>query len=56
MKYQEVAASYIFSYAGDTTAAKGITTVEDVEALQTDLQAIFKWSQENNTELNYPKF
>ena len=53
---QEVAASYISSFADDTRAAKGITTVEDVDALQTDLQAIFKWSQDNNMEFNYPKF
>ena len=53
---QGIVSAFISSFADDTRAAKGITTLEDVEALQTDLQAIFKWSQDNNMELNYPKF
>ena len=53
---QGVASAFISSFADDTRAAKGITNMVDVEALQTDLQAIFKWSQENNMEFNYPKF
>ena len=50
------ASTFISSFADDTRAAKGISAVEDVEALQTDLQAIYKWSQENNMEFNSPKF
>ena len=30
--------------------------MEDIEALQTDLQAIFKWSEDNNMKFNYTKF
>ena len=53
---QGVASAFISSFTDDTRAAKSIPTVEDAEALQTDLQAIFNWSQENNLEFNYPKF
>ena len=53
---QGTASAFISSFADDTRAAKAITTVEDVDALQTDLQAIYNWSQENNMEFNSPKF
>jgi hypothetical protein len=41
---QGIVSAFISSFADDTRAAKGITTLEDVKALQTDLQAIFKCS------------
>ena len=53
---EEIAPSFLSSFADDTRVAKGITNEEDVEALQTDLQAIFKWSDENNMKFNYTKF
>ena len=53
---QGSASAFISSFADDTRAAKGISTEDDVEALQDDLQAIYKWSQENNMEFNSPKF
>ena len=53
---QGTASTFISSFADDTRAAKGISTVEDVEALQTDLQAIYRWAQDNNMEFNSPKF
>ena len=51
-----VLTAFLSSFADDTRVAKGITNEEDVEALQTDLQAIFKWSDENNMKFNYTKF
>ena len=51
-----ISSAFLSSFADDTRVAKGITTVEDVEALQTDLQAIFNWSEENNMKFNYSKF
>ena len=48
-----ILSAFLSSFADDTRVAKGIKTVEDVEALQTDLQAIFKWSEENNMKFNY---
>ena len=53
---QETVSAFISSFADDTRAAKGITTEDDVKSLQTDLQAIYKWSQDNNMEFNSPKF
>ena len=52
----ETTSSFISSFADDTRAVKGITTEDDIKALQTDLQAIYKWSQDNNMEFNSPKF
>ena len=40
----------------DTRVAKGISSVEDVETLQLDLQSIYEWDEENNMEFNFTKF
>ena len=53
---QEITSTFLSSFADDTGVAKGITMTEDVEALQSDLQAIYKWSEENNMEFNFQKF
>ena len=43
------------SFADDTRVAKGISSVEDVETLQLDLQSIYEWAEENRL-FNFPKF
>ena len=53
---QEVVSAFVFSFADDTRAAKAISTEEDVKALQDDLQAIYRWSDDNNMDFNFPKF
>ena len=52
----ETVSAFISSFADDTRAVKGISNEDDVKSLQTDLQAIYKWSQDNNMEFNSPKF
>ena len=53
---QEIVSAFLSSFADDTRIAKGITSEDDVKALQSDLQSIYKWAQENNMEFNSPKF
>ena len=53
---KDIVSAFLSSFADDTRVAKGITSEDDVEALQSDLQSIYKWAQENNMEFNSPKF
>ena len=53
---QGVTSSFVSSFADDTRVVKDVTTVDDVEALQADLQAIYNWADENNMDFNNPKF
>ena len=52
----ETVSAFISSFADDTRAVKGVSNEDDVKSLQTDLQAIYRWSQNNNMEFNSPKF
>ena len=51
-----IRSSFVSSFADDTRVSKGIRSVGDVEALQSDLQSIYKWADENNMEFNFHKF
>ena len=53
---QEVAQAYVSSFADDTRVANGITSKDDIQALQMDLDSIYKWSKENNMMFNSKKF
>ena len=53
---KETLSTFLSSFADDTRVAKGITSDDDVEALQSDRKTIYKWAQENNMEFNSPKF
>ena len=53
---KNVAFSFISSFADDTRVGKGIASEENVQQLQTDLEAIYGWSVENNMTFNSDKF
>ena len=53
---KDITSTFVSSFADDTRMAKGISSVEDVETLQLDLQSIYEWAEENNIEFNFPKF
>ena len=52
---KDITSTFVSSFADDTRVAKGISSVEDVETLQLDLQSIYEWAEEN-MEFNFPKF
>ena len=53
---KDITSTFVSSFADDIRVAKGISSVEDVETLQLDLQSIYEWAEENNMEFNFPKF
>ena len=53
---QDVSQAFVSSFADDTRVAKGIATKEDIQALQSDLNVIYRWSKENNMMFNSKKF
>lgn len=53
---RDVAQAYVSSFADDTRVAKGISSEEDTQALQNDLDSIYKWSDDNNMKFNSKKF
>ena len=52
---KDITSTFVSSFADDTRVVKGISSVEDVETLQLDLQSIYEWAEEN-IEFNFPKF
>ena len=48
--------SHIKIFADDSKLQHNISTPEDRERLQDDLEAVIKWSKDNNMELNEDKF
>lgn len=53
---QEVASSFLSSFADDTRIGRQIHTAEDASSLQTDLNSVYRWTDLNNMELNADKF
>ena len=53
---QDVLYSIVMSFADDTRATKSVKSINDIEKLQSDLQRIYKWTDDNNMELNDIKF
>ena len=53
---KDITSTFVSSFADDTRVAKGISSVEDVETLQLDLQSIYEWAEENNMEFNFQIF
>ena len=53
---EDVIESIVKSFADDTRTTKSVNSVEDVNALQKDLQSIYEWTIRNNMELNDVKF
>ena len=48
--------SVVTSFADDTKISTKISTVEDTENLQSDLNEIFRWAKDNNMQFNEEKF
>ena len=53
---QDIATSFLSSFADDTRLGHGISNEEDVHALQHDLQTVYDWARKNNMEFNSEKF
>lgn len=53
---QRIASSFISSFADDTRIGRQIANDEDVHHLQTDLEAVYEWSERNNMQFNSDKF
>ena len=53
---QEVAHSFISSFADDTRIGNGIQTNEDASQLQQDLDKVYQWATRNNMTFNDTKF
>ena len=53
---QEVAHSFISSFADDTRIGNGIQTKEDASQLQQDLDKVYQWAIRNNMTFNDTKF
>ena len=51
-----VASSFLSSFADDIQVGKGIASEEDIRNLQTDLEAIYRWSVDDNMTFNSDKF
>ena len=53
---QQIHFSRVTSFADDTRISRAITTKEDSEKLQGDLEKIYKWANNNNMKFNKQKF
>ena len=53
---EEVYHSVLSSFADDTRLMKDISNISDVQRLQNDLDAVYKWTESNNMALNGLKF
>ena len=53
---QNIASVFLSSFADDTRMGHGIRTMQDTEALQEDLNSVYKWTDDNNMELHGDKF
>ena len=53
---QDVATSFLSSFADDTLIGHGITSEEVMRQLQADLNSVYRWAVNNNMEFNSEKF
>ena len=52
----KIAASFLSSFADDTRLSIGLAGVTQASALQSDLEAVYQWAEENNMSFNDLKF
>ena len=52
----DTVSSFLSSFADDTRISKGVSNVTDASALQTDLEAVYQWAEDNNMSFNHKKF
>ena len=53
---QNIAYSFLTSFADDTRLMREVKGVQDASALQSDLQAVYQWAEDNNASFNNKKF
>ena len=53
---QDIATSFISSFADDTRLSRALSGVTDASALQTDLEKVYQWAIDNNMVFNTKKF
>ena len=53
---EHIATAFLSSFADDTRVGNGINSITDIECLQRDLEAVYKWSTDNNMQFNFDKF
>ena len=51
-----IALSFLSSFADDTRLSRAVAGVTDASALQTDMEAVYQWAQDNNMTFNDLKF
>ena len=54
--HQNVAYSFLTSFADDTRLMREVKGVQDASALQTDLEEVYQWALDNNASFNNKKF
>ena len=52
---QNIAFSFISSFADDTRVGRPLEDFEDIQLLQADLDAVYNWEESNNMEFNSDK-
>ena len=52
----DILSSFVSSFADDTRLFRGITGVRDASSLQTDLEKVYQWAENNNMLYNNKKF
>ena len=53
---EEVSSSFVSSFADDTRIGHSISSNDDIQQLQLDLEAVYRWARHNNMEFNSDKF
>ena len=53
---QDIATSFVSSFADDTRLSRAVSGVTDASALQTDLEKVYQWAIDNNMVFNAKKF
>jgi len=53
---EDIVSSFLSSFADDTRIGQEVDCEQDAEALQKDLQSIYKWCERNNMSFNSDKF
>ena len=53
---ENILGSFLSSFADDTRLSKGVSGVTDASTLQSDLEAVYQWAEDNNMSFNNLKF
>ena len=53
---KNIVSSFLSSFADDTRLLRKVSGVRDASSLQTDLEAVYQWAEDNNCAFNNKKF